>query len=131
MTVFGCGEDFIVKYKNRQYYIYFLYLLFLIHFEIQRSTSKTSNGKKTQLLHSQRANKISHSIGNLTLHVLCIHGHVKRQSPSCANGAVPISVSMALGHTSVNVLKATVGGWFTGSSVCLTFPPHSLMSNTR
>ena len=45
--------------------------------------------------------------------------------------AAPISVSVALGHMSVNAVKATVGGWSTGSSTCLTFPLHSLMSSAR
>ena len=35
------------------------------------------------------------------------------------------------GHTSANAVKATAGGWSTGSSACLTFPFHSLMSSTR
>ena len=29
---------------------------------------------------------------------------------------------VALGHSSVNAVKATAGGWDTGSSTCLTFP---------
>ena len=37
----------------------------------------------------------------------------------------PVSVSIALGHASVNTVKATVGGWSTGSSVCLT--SHSFL----
>ena len=48
-----------------------------------------------------------------------------------AHRAAPISVSVALGHTSANAVKATAGGWSTGSSACLTFPLHSLMSSTR
>ena len=48
-----------------------------------------------------------------------------------AHRAASISVSVALGHTSVNAVKATAGGWSTGSSTCLTFPLHSLMSNAR
>ena len=48
-----------------------------------------------------------------------------------AHRAVPISVSVALGHTSANAVKATAGGWSTGSSMCLTFPLHSLMSSAR
>ena len=42
--------------------------------------------------------------------------------------AAPISVSIALGHASVNAVKATVVGWSNGSSACLTFPLHSHMS---
>ena len=49
-----------------------------------------------------------------------------------AHRVVPISVSVALSPTSVNAVKATAeGGWFTGNSVCLTFPLHSLMLSTR
>ena len=46
---------------------------------------------------------------------------------------VPISVSVALGHMSVNAVKARVGGggWSTGSSAYLTFPLHSHMSSAR
>ena len=45
--------------------------------------------------------------------------------------AVPISVSIALGHASANAVKATAGGWFTGSSMCLSVPLHSHMSSAR
>ena len=45
--------------------------------------------------------------------------------------AAPISVSVALGHASANAVKATVGGWPTGSSASLTFPLHSHMSSAR
>jgi len=45
--------------------------------------------------------------------------------------AAPISVSIALGHASANALKATAGGWSTGSSASLTFPLHSHMSSAR
>ena len=38
---------------------------------------------------------------------------------------------VALGHTSANAVKAKAGGWSTGSSACLTFPLHSLMSSAR
>ena len=48
-----------------------------------------------------------------------------------AHRTAPISVSVALGHISANAVKATVGGWSTGSSACLTFPLHSLMSSAR
>ena len=33
--------------------------------------------------------------------------------------AAPISVSIALGHASADAVKATAGGWSTGSSACL------------
>ena len=36
--------------------------------------------------------------------------------------ATPISVSVAQGHTPANAVKATTGGWSTGSAVCLSFP---------
>ena len=36
-----------------------------------------------------------------------------------AHRAAPISVSIALGHTSTNAVRATAGGWSTGSSACL------------
>ena len=39
-----------------------------------------------------------------------------------AHRAAPISVSIALGHASANAVKATAGGWSTGSSGSLTFP---------
>ena len=48
-----------------------------------------------------------------------------------AHRAVPISVSIALGHASANAVKATVGSWSTGSSASLTFPLHSYMSSAR
>ena len=38
---------------------------------------------------------------------------------------------VALGHTSVNAVKAPVGSWSTGSSICLTFPLHSHTSSAR
>ena len=38
---------------------------------------------------------------------------------------------VALGHSSVNAVKATVGGWDTGSSTCSTFPFHSHTSSAR
>ena len=58
----------------------------------------------------------------------------KSQSPFprlIAHRAAPISISIALGHASANAVKATVGGWSTGSSASLTFPLHSHMSSTR
>ena len=48
-----------------------------------------------------------------------------------AHRAAPVSVSIALGHTSVNAVKATAGDWSTGSSTSLTFPIHSHMSSAR
>ena len=39
-----------------------------------------------------------------------------------AHRVAPISVSVALGHMSANAVKATIGGWSTGNSACLTFP---------
>jgi len=45
--------------------------------------------------------------------------------------AAPISISIALGHASANGVKATAGGWFNGSSTCLTFLLHSHMSSAR
>jgi len=61
-------------------------------------------------------------------------GRVKSQSPfprPMAHRAAPISVSIALGHASANAVKATAGGWSTGSSASLTFPLHSHMSSAR
>ena len=58
----------------------------------------------------------------------------KSQSPfprQMANRAAPISVSIALGHASANVVKVTAGGWSTGSIASLTFPLHSHMSRAR
>ena len=48
-----------------------------------------------------------------------------------AHRAAPMSVSIALGHESVNAVKATAGGWSAGSSASLTFPLHSHMSSAR
>ena len=45
--------------------------------------------------------------------------------------AALISVSIALGHASANAVKATAGGWSTGSSVSFTFPLHSHMTSAR
>jgi len=36
-----------------------------------------------------------------------------------AHRAAPISVSIAQGQASANAVRATAGGWSTGSSVCL------------
>ena len=48
-----------------------------------------------------------------------------------AHRAEPISVSIALGHASANAVKATAGGWSTGSSASLTFQLHSHMLSAR
>ena len=50
-----------------------------------------------------------------------------------AHGAAPVSASVAIGDTSANAVKAAAGGGglSTGSSTCLTFPLHSLMSSAR
>ena len=45
--------------------------------------------------------------------------------------AASISVSIALGHASATAVKASAGGWSTGSSAGLTFPLHSHMSSAR
>ena len=54
----------------------------------------------------------------------------KSQSPF-PHRAAPISVSISLGHASANAVKATAGGWSTGSSASLTFPFHSQMWSAR
>ena len=48
-----------------------------------------------------------------------------------AHRAVPISVSIALGHASANAVRATVGGWSTGSFACLTSPLLSHLLSAR
>ena len=48
-----------------------------------------------------------------------------------AHRVAPISVSIALGHASANAVRATAGGWSTGSSVCLTSPLLSHLSSAR
>ena len=48
-----------------------------------------------------------------------------------AHRAAPISVSVALGHASANAVRATAGGWSTGSSACLTSPLLSHFSSAR
>ena len=60
-----------------------------------------------------------------------IESKVKIFPAPMAQRAALISVSVALGHTSANAVNATEGGWSTGSSACLTFPLHSLMSRAR
>ena len=58
--------------------------------------------------------------------------HQKSPFPrQMAHRAAPISVSIALGYASANAVKATAGGWSTGSSASLTFPFHSHMSSAR
>ena len=63
--------------------------------------------------------------------VPCMYQKVKVLPVPMAHRVAPISVSVALGHTSVNVVKATAGGWSTGSSACLTFPLLSHLSSAR
>ena len=48
-----------------------------------------------------------------------------------AHRAAPISVSIALSHVSANAVRATAGGWSTGSSACLTSPLLSHLSSAR
>ena len=48
-----------------------------------------------------------------------------------AHRAAPISVPIALGHASANAVRATAGGWSTGSSACLTSPLLSHFSSAR
>ena len=49
-----------------------------------------------------------------------------------AHRAAPISVSIALGHSSANAVRIpTAGGWSTGSSACLTSPLLSHLSSAR
>ena len=64
--------------------------------------------------------------------VLCLHEvfrqvcfKVNSHSPfpcPLAHRAPPISVSIALGHASAIVVKATAGSWSTGSSASFNFP---------
>ena len=69
--------------------------------------------------------------------LLCLHLHfayskkVKVLPAPMVHRAAPISVSIALGHTSVNAVRARVGGWSTGSSACLTSPLLSHLSSAR
>jgi len=69
----------------------------------------------------------------LTLHfILCTSIKKVNVLPApMAHRAPPISVSVALGHASVNAVKATVGGWSTGSSACLISPLLSHLSSAR
>ena len=70
--------------------------------------------------------------GKLMHHIQPIKSKVKVLPAPMAYRAVHISISVALAHTSTNAKKATAGGvWSTGSSACLTFPLHSLMSSAR
>ena len=48
-----------------------------------------------------------------------------------AHGAMPISFSVALGHTPANAVKATAGDGLLVALRVLTFPLHSLMSSAR
>ena len=48
-----------------------------------------------------------------------------------AHRAAPISVSLALGRASAHAVRATAGGWSTGSSACLTSPLLSHLSSAR
>ena len=48
-----------------------------------------------------------------------------------AHRAAPISVSIVLGHASADAVRATAGGWSTGSSACLTSPLLSHFSSAR
>ena len=73
-------------------------------------------------------------------HILGVSAPPKRllksqsQSPfprPMAKRAASISFSIALGHASANAVKATAGGWSTGSSACLTSPRLSHLSSTR
>ena len=64
----------------------------------------------------------------------CYNSKVKSKSflPPMVHRALPISVSIALGHMSANAVKATVGGgWSTGSSACLTSPLLSHLLSAR
>ena len=71
--------------------------------------------------------------------ILCIISyiiyHIIKKSKSfprpMAHRAAPISVSIALGHASANAVRATAGGWSTGSSTCLTSPFLSRFSSAR
>ena len=69
---------------------------------------------------------------------ISLHSFLKRiekgQSPfprPMTHRAAPFSVSIALGHASVNAVRATAGSWSTGSSAGLAFPLHSHMSSAR
>ena len=61
--------------------------------------------------------------------VLLLHSSQSPFPRPMAHRAAPISVSIALGHTSANAVKATAGGWYIGSSASLTYPLHSHMSS--
>ena len=66
--------------------------------------------------------------------IFCFIYSSQSQSPCpcpMAHRAAPTSVFIALGHASANAVKATAGGWSTGSSAGLTFSLHSHMSSTR
>ena len=58
----------------------------------------------------------------------------RRQSPfprPVAHRAAPIFVSIVLGHASADAVRATAGGWSTGSYACLTSPLLSHLSSAR
>ena len=65
----------------------------------------------------------------------CTDRLLKKKSKSfprpMAHRAAPISVSIALSHASANAVRATAGGWSTGSSACLTSPLLSHFSSAR
>ena len=72
-------------------------------------------------------------IQSLKFHLFIFIMH-SSQSPfprHIVHRAVPISVSIALGHASANAVKDIAGGWSTGSSASLTFPLHSHMLSAR
>ena len=68
------------------------------------------------------------SIHMCTLHCMS-HGKEKvRVLPApMAHRVVPISIPIAQGHASADAVKATAGGWSSGSSGCLPFPLSSHM----
>ena len=70
-------------------------------------------------------------IEGLFLHSQSFLQYKKSFPAPMAHRAAPISVSIALGHASANAVKATAGGWSTGSSASLTFPLHSRMLSAR
>ena len=64
---------------------------------------------------------------------MCSGQKSKSKSFPCpvVHRVAPTSVSIALGHASANAVKATLGGWSTGSSMCLTSPLLSHLSSAR
>ena len=71
-----------------------------------------------------------HSVNFKILNVFCSNSQSPFPQPM-AHRAVPISISIALGHASASAVKATTGGWSTGSSASLTFPLHSHIEARR